>query len=48
VKEKLDTQLAVRLSAETRRKLEQRAEKEGRPVTQMARVILERALRMEK
>jgi len=44
----LNEQLVIRISAETRRKLEQRAEKEDRTVSQMARVILERALRKEK
>jgi len=44
----LQEQLAIRLSTETRQKLEQRAERESRPVTQMARVIIEAALRKEK
>lgn len=45
---KMEAQLAIRMSAEMREKLEARAQREGRPVTQMARVIIERALRKEK
>ena len=43
-----NTQLVIRMKDETRKKLEQRAEKEGRKTTQMARVIIERALQREK
>ena len=45
---KYDKQLAIRMTKETRDKLEQRAERESRPVTQMARVIIENALKKEK
>lgn len=41
-------QLSLRVSEDTRKKLEQRAKREQRSLTQMARVILERALRQEK
>ena len=43
-----DAQLAVRMHSDTRKRLNQRAERENRTACQMARIILEKSLLKEK
>jgi predicted DNA-binding protein len=45
---KYESQLPIRVSIETRKKLDARAKREGRTTSAMARLIVERALRKEE
>ena len=45
---KYDAQLVIRITKETRRKLAQRAERENRKETALARIMIEKSLLREK
>ena len=47
-KKNFDAQLAIRMTQETRDKLQARADKEERTMCQMGRIIIERALLKQK